>query len=152
MSRLAVGADDYPEAARKHIADARTLSEAQRHDGAAYHSGYVVECSLKAVLLHDRSYDPTTTTTDAAKLASWHAQLCSKKFGHKLARLLSATVGAEGARYLPPLGPSASVLNWTETMRYWAPGAISNVQAEAFLSWAELAVESIVQMTLDGVL
>lgn len=151
VSRLAVGNDDHPEAARKHLDDARVLSEARRYDSAAYHAGYVVECSLKAVLLHDRSYDSTTAATDTAKLNLWAKTLSRKPFGHDLARLLAETVGPEGARYLPLLDAGASILDWTETMRYWASGVVGDAKAQAFLSWAELAAQAVIQMTLDGV-
>lgn len=39
--------DDHPDAAGKHLLDALTLKENGRFDGAAYLSGYVIECSLK---------------------------------------------------------------------------------------------------------
>jgi hypothetical protein len=48
MSRLAVGKEDHPEAAQKHFDDLQALVGAKRHDGAAYHAGYVVECALCA--------------------------------------------------------------------------------------------------------
>lgn len=44
-------ADDHPEAAGKHLGDALVLSEAKRWDGAAYLAGYVVECSLKCLVI-----------------------------------------------------------------------------------------------------
>ena len=52
MSKLkSKNGDDHPEAAGKHLSDASTLLTASRLDGAAYLAGYVVECSLKAVML-----------------------------------------------------------------------------------------------------
>lgn len=54
MSRLRLpNGDDHPEAAGKRLSDARVLLPAGRADGAAYLAGYVVECSLKSVLLHE---------------------------------------------------------------------------------------------------
>ena len=151
MSRLAVGKDDHPEAARKHLGDSHALALVRRHDGAAYHAGYVVECSLKSVLLHDKSYDAATGQTNAARLTTWGTTL-RRSYGHDLSKLLAATVGPEGARYMPLLPTTASItLNWSETMRYWAAGAVSAAEADAFLSWADLAFEAVVQMTLDGV-
>lgn len=48
MSRLKrPNGDDYPEAARKHLRDADALFRGGRFDGAAYLTGYVVECALK---------------------------------------------------------------------------------------------------------
>jgi hypothetical protein len=151
MSRLAVGPDDHPEAARKHIDDALALRAAGRHDGVAYHAGYVVECSLKAVLLHDRSYDPVTGAANPNLLVQWHRALSRRPFGHDLQRLLAAAVGPEGARYLPVVPPTASILNWTETLRYRATGAVTESTAHSYLSWAELAIDSVLQMVLDGV-
>lgn len=151
MSRLAVGPDDHPEAARKHIDDAFVLRAAGRHDGVAYHAGYVLECSLKAVLLHDRSYDPATGAANPALLAQWRRALSRRPFGHDLQQLLTAAVGPEGARYLPIVPPTASILDWTETLRYRATGAITESAAHSYLSWAELAIDSVLQMMLDGV-
>jgi hypothetical protein len=151
MSRLAVGTDDHPEAARKHFDDAFALREARRYDGVAYHAGYVIECALKAILLHDRSYDPLAGAVNATELAQWHRKLSRSPFGHDLQQLLAATVGAEGARYLPVVPTTASVLNWTETLRYRASGAVDEPTANAYLSWAELAIDSVLQMILDGV-
>jgi hypothetical protein len=65
--------------------------------------------------------------------------------------LLTAAVGPEGARYLPTMPPTASILGWTETLRYRAAGAVTEATAQSYLSWAELAVDSVHQMMLDGV-
>lgn len=37
-------------------------------------------------------------------------------------------------------------------MRYEAAGAIDEHKADAFFLWAELAIDSVLQMMLDGVL
>lgn len=37
--------DDHPEASQKHLADAGVLLAQNRPDGAAYLSGYTVECA-----------------------------------------------------------------------------------------------------------
>jgi hypothetical protein len=150
MSLLCVGEDDHPEAALKHFEDAKVLKRAGRPDGAAYHAGYVVECSLKSVILHDRSYDLAAGARDATKLKDWHKQLKCKPFRHDLEEILNATVGTEGARYMPPLHNRASVVKWTATMRYWPP-SVDDREAAAFLAWAELAVQAVIQMKLDGV-
>lgn len=152
VSRLAVGNDDHPEAALKHFDDARVLAQAGRSDGAAYHAGYVVECSVKAVILHDRSFDATTGTTNRAQLAQWHQSLSRRPYGHDLRALLAAIVGAEGARYLPDIEPNASVMQWQETLRYSAPGRIRAAEADAYVLWAEFAVNAIARMRADGVL
>lgn len=52
MSSLALSNnDDYPAAAAKHLNDATALLQAGRLDGASYLSGYVVECSLRTVVM-----------------------------------------------------------------------------------------------------
>jgi hypothetical protein len=54
MSRLRTpNGDDHPEAAHKQLLDAQSLLGQQRADGAAYLSGYVVECALKSLWLHE---------------------------------------------------------------------------------------------------
>lgn len=156
MSKLRVGNDDHPEAASKHFEDMTTLGRAGRHDGAAYLSGYVVECTFKAVLLHDKSYDPTTGTHDPALLTQWHRDLSRRPFGHDLMQLASTTVGPEGARYMPDLPRGtlfrASVLNWSETLRYQASGAVTDATSQNYQQWAEIAHEAILAMRTDGVL
>lgn len=152
MSLLCVGDDDHPEAALKHFEDAKVLIGAGRPDGAAYHAGYVVECSLKTIILHDRCYDPASSSRDRAILERWHKDLSRKPYGHDLEMLLGAVVGGDGARYMPPLHQASSIVrDWTETMRYRAP-TLNNDIANAFLAWAELAVHAVVRMKLDGVL
>ena len=42
--------EDYPSAAKRHLEDSRTLLDAQRWDNSAYLAGYVIECSLKALI------------------------------------------------------------------------------------------------------
>lgn len=42
---------DYPKAAEKNLSDAKVLLEKERWDGAAYHAGFVVECTLNALLV-----------------------------------------------------------------------------------------------------
>ncbi|MCY1056581.1 hypothetical protein [Nannocystis sp. SCPEA4] len=153
MSRLLHGDDDHPEASQKHWLDACALRAGGRYDGTAYLAGYVVECALKTVILYDRAYDPATGTYDPAALTLWHEELRKpKKFGHSLAKLIAATIG-QGADYFPPISNTASVVQqWKETFRYQAAGRVTADQADAFLAWAEMAYEQVVQMDLDGVL
>lgn len=154
MSRLLHGDDDHPEASQKHWLDARALHAAGRHDGTAYLAGYVVECALKTVILYDRAYDPATRSYDRVPLTLWHAELRNpKKFGHSLAKLIAATISQQGAAYFPPIPDTASVVQqWKETFRYRAAGRVTADQADAFLAWAEMAHERVVEMQLDGVL
>jgi hypothetical protein len=132
--------DDYPEAALKHLDDASALLIRGRHDGTAYLAGYVVECSLKALLQYETGVGV---------------------FGHDLARLaaqvsaLCAVAGARTARYIaPPVRtvPVASIAAWEPKMRYHAPG-MSAAGARAWLQDAEsIFLATVGRMALDGVL
>lgn len=52
MSRLALpSGDDHPEAAGRHLTDASILQQDDRCDGAAYLAGYVIECTLKTIIV-----------------------------------------------------------------------------------------------------
>lgn len=153
MSRLAVGSDDHPEAAEKHLEDATILSSTDRHDGAAYLAGYVLECVLKSVILHDRSYDPNTGATDAVALRLWHQTLRRHPFGHNLTELLLAALGPAGAPYAPPIELASSLVDsWSESMRYHRAGECPPAQAQAFVEWARVAILSVIRMRIDGVL
>lgn len=154
MSVLAQNSDDHAAAAPKHGADARLLLQSHRYDGAAYLAGYVVECVIKAIVLHNQAYDPRTGKTDALKVTEWHRTLRSPQYGHKLPALLSILLSPSGARYVSYL-PSASAAittGWSEQLRYRPPGAITASDATSYVTDASRAEDAITQMTLDGVL
>ncbi|WP_437294189.1 hypothetical protein [Sorangium sp. So ce426] len=146
--------DDHPDAAGKHLADATALLDAGRHDGTGYLSGYVVECALKSVILHDRSFDPATGSHDATKLASWHKMLSTKQHGgHDLRKLATTLVGPEGARYLPDLPPTAAVFGWSEVLRYAPSGTVTPERGRSYHEWAGVAYTcSVLAMRADGVI
>lgn len=159
MSKLRIGNEDHADAADKHRVDAALLFDNGRFDAAAYLAGYVVECSLKAVLLHDDAFDPSTGKHDAAKLDMKQKALGSKKFGHKLLALAQASLGSEGARYMPDLdqasttGKRLHVFEWSESWRYRPAGGVSQSLATAVHGWAEYVHEvSVLRMRADGVL
>lgn len=110
MSRLALpGGDDHPEAAQRHLLDAEALIAQQRADGAAYMSGYVVECALKSLYVLETGQG-----------------LPVHGFGSLLQQVgaLAAVAGAKTARYFGPAtrGVLASAIaSWTPEMRYRAP-------------------------------
>ena len=141
MSRLRTSnGDDHPEAAHKHLLDAQTLLGQQRADGAAYLSGYVVECALKSL---------------------WQLETGQPRRGHdlrKLAQAVSAVAtvaGVKTARYFKQATSSVSssaIAAWTPEMRYWAPTMTSGDA----MAWCQIAdnvfQETVAQMRLDGVL
>jgi hypothetical protein len=149
MSRLrASNGDDHPEAAHKHLVDAQALLGQQRADGAAYLSGYVVECALKSLWLHETGVPP-------GKSMPWGKQ------GHDLNHLAAqanahaAVAGAKTARYFKQATRSVSssaIAAWNVEMRYW-PATMSVGDAGV---WCQIAndvyQETVAQMLLDGVL
>jgi len=131
--------DDHPEAARKHLEDARVLLARGRADGAAYLSGYVVECALKSIIL--------LATANAIK-------------GHSLKdlRLTARSVlwhpQAGAARYITNavtgLSSSGIASGWETAMRYQAPHMTTS-QANAWFTEAQdLYRATVYQMVLDG--
>lgn len=44
--------EHYPNAACRHLIDSQHLLNVSRWDGCAYLAGYVIECSLKALIAH----------------------------------------------------------------------------------------------------
>jgi hypothetical protein len=149
LSKLLLPAgDDHPEAAHKHLLDAKALLAESRPDGAAYLSGYVVECALKSLWLLEIGIPP-------GNKMPWGRQ------GHDLPYLLAQVAGlatvtaARTARYFGSRtrGLAASPLtNWSPEMRYRAP-ALAIMDAESFHDQASAVFsETIHQMKLDGVI
>lgn len=139
--------DDHPEAAGKHLDDAKTLENGGRHDGAAYLSGYVVECCFKSLVLFEI-----------------HRETWSRvKKGHDLRFLssealrLAALPSSKTARYIPRMTPGHPLydhsIGWHEYIRYHAPGSIAATDAREWLLEAEAVYASTVaEMRLNGVL
>ena len=141
MSRLALpNGDDHPEAAHKHLLDAGVLLARRRPDGAAYLSGYVVECVLKSLYV---------------------LEMESALRGHDLGSLvkqisaLATVAGAKTARYFGSATrrvPTSAIGSWTPEMRYRAP-SLALGDAESWHACAhDVYQETIHQMRLDGVL
>lgn len=141
MSKLRTpNGDDYPDAALKHLLDAQTLLGQLRADGAAYLSGYVVECALKSI---------------------WQLETRQPRHGHDLVTLAQAAsavatvLGARTARYFrtSTSGVASSVIAaWKPEMRYRSPG-MSPSDAQAWCNIADTVYrETAAQMRLDGVI
>jgi len=152
MSRLRLAnGDDHPEAAGKLLRDALALLGASRNDGAAYLSGYVAECSLKALLLHEKG------TPSAGTPPPWK----KGRDGHDLAKLqsdaatLACVAGARTARYFGPAVKgltSLAIAAWDPEMRY-RPPSMTAADATSWLANAEsVYLETVGTMTKDRVL
>ena len=134
--------DDHPDAAGKHLLDALTLRKNGRFDGAAYLSGYVVECSLKTlIILQTKKSIKSHKLNDLSKKALDLAKLPTSKT----------------ARYNKTISGKLSIRDpvngWKETMRYCASGSLSPAEANAWVDEAVAVYQSTVaQMKLDGIL
>ena len=141
MSRLRMpDGDDHPDAAQKHLLDAGVLLAQQRPDGAAYLSGYVVECALKSLLILETKVAPRQHS-----LQSLVAQLSG----------LATFAGPKTSRYFGPATrgvPSSAIGSWRPEMRYHAP-SMAFGDAEGWRDCArDVFQETVHQMRLDGVL
>ena len=140
--------DDHPDAAAKHAEDAKVLLDAGRADGAAYLSGYVVECSLKSLWLHE------TGVPGSGKMP-WGKRGHDLKHLHSQVAALAAVAGAKVARYVKAqvTGVTTSpIAPWTPEQRYRAPAmTVADAKSWCDTAWA-MYQESVGQMLLDGVL
>jgi HEPN domain-containing protein len=152
MSKLRLpSGDDHPEAAGKHLADAEVLLDKERPDGAMYLSGYVIECALKALLLHEESVPA------AGGAVPWRRGGA----GHDLQRLhadvatLAVVAGAKTARYFGATITGLLTLpiaTWNPEQRYRPPEAKQS-DAESWVADARKVFhETVGAMLKDGVL
>jgi len=84
--------DDHPDAAAKNLDDALALLAAGRFDGAGYLAGYVVECSLKTVIVLQeiaRHAGLTPITLAAGLAASTPRVVAALPAGYQKARQAS---------------------------------------------------------------
>lgn len=133
--------DNHPAAARKHLEDARVLLDKGRADGAAYLSGYVVECALKSIVLK-------------------HKAIEGRDLGHNLKALrhtansVLSHAEAGTARYITDAikgFDSSGISNgWRPSMRYREPYMAINQAEEWFTEAQTLYKATVLQMGLDG--
>lgn len=134
-------ADNYPEAARKHVLDSEALLGASRYDGAGYLAGYAFECTLKTLIWVETrkkgsgGHDLNSLSAQALQLASLPTQKTAKYVKGQTATSLR--------------GPDG----WRSTLRYEPEGTISRADCEAWVSEARrLHDQIIVPMKSAGVL
>lgn len=130
--------DDYPAAALKHLQDAEVLLKGRRFDGAAYLSGYVVECALKALIQVEsggpRHFHELTGLLDAMDGLAVQAKTRTGRLYVNVAAVLR----------------TADVLRWQPRMRYRG-AEVTSRDAEAWLRNARDAYDLIVgSLILEG--
>ena len=139
MTRLRqANGDDYPAAARKHLKDSAVLLAEGRPDGAAYLSGYVVECTLKTLLQMEQGSAPSV-----------HGLVNLRKQVVGLTAQADLVVGRH-CRDAAGLLQQARILVWEPQMRYCAE-AVSRKDAAAWLKEASDLYSKVVgALILDG--
>jgi hypothetical protein len=134
-------ADNYPEAAWKHVTDSEALLIVRRYDGAGYLAGYAVECTLKTLIQVEnprgtRGHNLNSLSSTALQLLCLPAQRTAWYVRHP--NVTSLPYGSAG---------------WRETLRYEAGGAVSKADSEAWVAEAKrLLNEIIIPMKMDGVI
>jgi len=141
-SLLQTNGDDYPDAAEKHLSDAKSLLTNQRYDGAAYLSGYVVECSLKSLIQFE--------TGVALKDHNFN------KLQKNVIRL-SAQANSKTAKYASskPIRDllKSKVIRWSVKIRYSSSGKITSTDSNSWFKEAnDVFISTILEMRLDGVI
>jgi len=130
---------DYASASRRHLQSAQFLLLHNHYDNAAYLSGYVAECALKAVI----------------EIAGRPPKIHSLDILGNQALVLAADLSYAARRYHVDLNSYLVMLqkNWTSGLRYSTSGFIQKQNAEDFVENArQLYGVTIGAMILDGLL
>ncbi|WP_437619070.1 HEPN domain-containing protein [Sorangium sp. So ce1151] len=145
--------DDFRRTAETFMADARTLHGSGRHRNACYLAGYVVECTLKA-LIEASSRGAVVHTHDLLSLRERLTEL-SLLAGQSVAKYGDPLQFAPTiTRRRPPPPSSGSRMkqfcDWDPGHRYdgsrWGDAAKSS----AYVAEAERALSILNQLLLDG--
>ncbi|MFM6753904.1 MAG: HEPN domain-containing protein [Dolichospermum sp.] len=133
--------ESFPQAAARHLHDAKILLDKQRWDNAVYLAGYVVECSFKVLV---EVYIPEGKTA-------------VKKYGHDLTELQGKAMDRLGLIYpvlmqLPASRTMGTVLDqYHPERRYYKSGIWNQTQAEEAVNKAEeIYQQIIIKLVLDG--
>lgn len=138
--------EDYPAAARKHCTDARVLLNANRADGAAYLSGYGIECVLKSLVQVETRATGRVAGRHNLQGLGWRAlDLATLPTGRTWRYLKSDPVSSVG-HGVPPA-------EWSESLRYHPEFTVPPGIAAQWLQEADrLYSEVIGGMAKDGVI
>lgn len=133
--------ESFPQAASRHLQDAKILLDKQRWDNAVYLAGYVVECSFKVLV---EIYIP-------------EGKKAVKKYGHDLTELQGTAMDRLRLMYpvlmqLPSDRTMGTVLDQNHPeRRYYKSGIWNQTQAgEAVNRAEEIYQEIIPKLVLDG--
>lgn len=146
MSKLKLPTgEDFPEAARKHLEDAKALYIYNRFDGAGYLIGYCYECILKTFLeLHSKTpyiHDLNELSSRAIMLAT----LVKGKTAKYQTSFRFNNLKYDSSRNYNPS-------SWKEGLRYFPEGMHDEAKLDKWITDAENFYNlSINRMKLDGI-
>jgi hypothetical protein len=147
-------ADNYADTADRMILDARSLRQAGAHRNACYLAGYVVECTLKALLEKASGRKPMQihdlqSLQDEMNLLIVRGNAMAARYPDptKLAPQMLKQV-------LPPRlkrdGSTQHFCHWDPYHRYDGSRWNSDTVSKNYLHEADSAFNVIIQMLLDG--
>jgi HEPN domain-containing protein len=142
ISGLVIVKEDYLSAALRHHHDANLLLESGRLDNAAYLAGYIVECSLKALIQSGEEIGGRSLGHDLPNIAGG-------------ALVLAVLIAPGIQRYLPDIDPDLQhVLDvWEPDWRYAATGQVSEDEARRLIRGGKVSIDRVLlPLVLDGVL
>lgn len=138
--------EDYPNAAKRHLEDSKTLLDSSRWDNSAYLAGYVIECSLKALIASPSS----------------PAGVDVKEIGHNVTKLVSVldtmaasrTVGrrrsVDGSLISKLRSEMTVHVSWNPSMRYERSGRIADSEARKWWRLANGAFQGLAKDLCTG--
>jgi hypothetical protein len=145
--------DDFRRTAETFMADARTLRGSGRHRNACYLAGYVVECTLKA-LIEASGRGAAAHTHDLLSLRERLAEL-SLLAGQSVAKYGDPLQFAPTiTKMRPPVRSIGSrmkhLCDWDPGHRYDGSRWGDPAKSSAYVAEAERAISILNQLLLDG--
>ena len=132
--------EDFISAAVRHFDDSEHLLNESRIDNAGYLAGYVVECSLKAVIMCGSGPHPRQYGHDLALLG---------REALDLALLLSPSLRCYRPETIDEITQGSR--NWQPSWRYAATGDLTQQKAQEIIESGKKAFEQlIIPIVLDG--
>ena len=130
---------DYPQAATRHLRDACLLRDHERWASAAYLSGYVLECALKALLAQAHGHIPHTHDLRRLRQAVKDVADGRKR---PLARIVRAPFALRLSIPVPApfesfTYPDEPVCVWHPSLRYQPESAVPSERAREWVKGAQ---------------
>lgn len=124
--------EDYPSAAKRHLEDSKTLLDSSRWDNSAYLAGYVIECSLKAII----AYPAPPTGIDIMEIGHNVTKLVSILDSMAASRTVGYRRSVDGRLLWALRSEMTAHVDWKTSMRYEKSGKIAEPEAR---KWWRLA-------------